>query len=467
MTLIKDRKTIFLIISLVLTSINFMLINVFNISFNNVINYVLILFLIYFCIRCIFICKNQHNIVQPIVIIDALIIVTFAVRAFYLLTTNWNELLAESTALRMYSSLYGAGNIYAFDISGALSLILMLTVLLNSGYFLTRDNKEIFKDIRKFDLKNEKVNMGGIMFVTAIMTVNIILFFSKYGFSYLMSNAGKLQVVGIDFSFYETLWLYIFPILISYLLIKAMKKEIPYFITIIMSFIYFVLLISLSRRSYIVNLGILLFMILLYCNKSGKVKFKLSYVILGILIMASVLLFASIRDANIGKSTSTSIFTEIISEFDMFDMLLCSRHYFTYHTNYYNGLNYLSFPFIPTLFWPSKPTYFDVYNCQIIFQNIYKAGIPTTIFGSLYLNFGYFSLLIVYFIGRLLKKIYNKIFPIKSINAVIIYSIFLCFVYDCFRVGDITRETWSFMLFLACYFICKFLIFSKKEENKK
>ena len=67
-------------------------------------------------------------------------------------------------------------------------------------------------------------------------------------------------------------------------------------------------------------------------------------------MLSVVLLYANIRGNNIGQKQNSSLLLRILDEFSAYDMLICSKHYESNVGKFnYNGINYLSFPFIPKI----------------------------------------------------------------------------------------------------------------------
>ena len=104
----------------------------------------------------------------------------------------------------------------------------------------------------------------------------------------------------------------------------------------------------LTRRSYIVNVFIILSLISYY-YKSKPTKYKnksnrLKYIFYILLVFFLIISFSDIRNQGKKYSESDSGVVKILNEFDMYDMFVCTLDYYTYHENNYNGMNYLSFP---------------------------------------------------------------------------------------------------------------------------
>ena len=404
---------------------------------------------------------KEKSIIQPIIIVNILIVFMFVLRPIVLINSDYSSILATSNSLRTYSFLHGINSIHTFPIHKLNNIILIGSFFINLGYFRLR--KIINVESKKFEYKNILINKDGLLLLGGIIVFSLVLFFSRYNYSTLLHAAGKLSIVGIDFSTLDILWAYLFPFLIAYIYFNSCKYNKRPVLAIILSIIYIVLIMCISRRYFAVNLFIILFMIYYYNKKNNKIDFKLLLMVLG--MFAVVLLYANVRGASINKVQESSVFLKILSEFDMYDMLLCSQHYIEHFGSFgYNGFCYLSLPIIPRWLWSSKPLHFDGQHTYFLLKGLIHGGIPTSIIGSLYLNFNTLGITVLCFLfGTFLNMMYKSIYPLKSIYHIIMYALIISFTYDIFRVGDISRELWTFTVYVICYLITAFLAFKKNE----
>jgi hypothetical protein len=142
----------------------------------------------------------------------------------------------------------------------------------------------------------------------------------------------------------------------------------------------------------------------------------------------------------------------------MFDMLLIALDYVKVHgIGLFWGYNYLCLFTYPIPGITIQP--FDHFFTGLIYQGRMHGGIPTSIFGSLFLNFSFIGLGIgSLLLGILLSWIQKKLSVIRDYHSIGYYSIVATFVYDIVRVGDIGREAWSLFIFLLVYYVFSYII---------
>lgn len=411
--------------------------------------------------------KKSKNFIQPILIIDIFTIIMFCFRPLFLFFSDFSYVKSLSSALRIYSVISGYTSIKSFPNSLALSIISVASFVFNYSYFLRYNSV----DDKKIVVESRKTKKIGLLVYMIFLFALIGFFLVRYNISYLRQFAGRFREIGIDFSFYDILWLYAFPFAIGYSYYISKKNNQLPILTIILLIIELILLSALTRRSYIVNVFIILFLISYYyksksANQNNKKSFNIKYIFYIILVLFLIISFSDIRNQGKKYSENESGVVKVLNEFDMYDMFVSTVDYYTYHKNNYNGINYLSLPFIPKALWENKPDYFDYHNSQIVLDGYFKAGIPTSLFGSLYLNFRLVGLIICcYVLGLLCCLLYKKYSNFNNIHGLMKYSIFLIFIYDFFRVGNLSRELWSIMLYTFCFVLCEKLLFVKEEKN--
>ena len=411
--------------------------------------------------------KKSRNFVQPILIVNIFTIIMFCIRPLFLFFSSLSYVKSLSSAFRLYSLVRMFTSISNLPNAYALYVISVASFVFNYSYFLNYKSDTESSDLI-IETGNVKTKKYGLLIYIIFIFVLIAFFLLRYNISYLRQYAGRFREIGIDFSFYDILWLYAFPFAIGYsYYISKRNNQIP-ILAIILIVIELFLLLVLTRRSYIVNVFIILILISYFYKNKSSSKSKsssLKYIFLIVLVFSLVISFSDIRNQGKKYSENDSGIVKVLNEFDMYDMFVVSIDYYSYHENHYNGINYLAFPFIPRSLWENKPDYFDYHNSQIVLNGHFKAGIPTSLFGSLYLNFNLFGMIIsCYILGILCNKVYRKLSKFNDIHGLMKYSIFLIFIYDFFRVGNFSRELWSIMLYTSCYTLCKKLLFVKEDR---
>ncbi len=463
MNFVKNKIFLFfnILILLILTICSFEL--KYSVSLS-IINIIYIFTLNLFSILKI---RKSTNFIQPILIINIFTIVMFCIRPLFLFFSDFSYVKSLSSALRLYSLVSGITNIRSLPNAFALYIISLSSFVFNYSYYLKNN---INLSDREITIDDSKTKKYGLLVYIIFIFLFVGFFLFKFNISYLRQFAGRFHEIGIEFSFYDILWLYAFPFAIGYsYYISKKNNQIP-FLSIFLLLIELYLLMILTRRSYIVNVFIILLLISYFYKGKTTTKNKkigLKYIFYAILIFSLIIGLSEIRNQGQKYSKGDSGFVKILNEFDMYDMFVCTIDYYSYHENHYNGINYLSLPFIPKELWDNKPDYFDYHNSQIVLNGHFKAGIPTSLFGSLYLNFRLIGMVVSCLIlGLLCNKFYRKFSNFNDIHGLMKYSIFLIFIYDFFRVGNFARELWSIMLYIFCFILCKKLLFVKEDNDE-
>ena len=429
-------------------------------SFTFIILLVILTIILYLFER---ICIKQKNIIQPITIINILIFIMFVVRPFILyFSSNYSQLINNSNSLRVYSLINNITSFNQLPHIQTIVLIIVGTTFINWGYFF-KNKRNFIEPKEEFDYSVVPIKFTSIIILLTVSLISIVMFFLKYDYNVLISNAGRFALAGISFGTIDILWAYVLPFTIIFYYMYTLKYSKNKFFLCILIVMYMVLLMCISRRYFIVNLLVYLFVFIYYKNR----KFKFSYILIILFMFSSIMIFAGIRNNNIGKEADDNILIALLDEFDMYDMLVCSQNSIINGSiNFYKGTNYLSFPIIPKSIWANKPLYFDVEHTSILLNNNIKGGIPTSIIGSLFLNFNIIGVIIGGFLfGIIIKYFYNKIYPIKNIKDLFLFVIFLTFCYDIVRVGDITREIWTAIVYTIVFYACYYLIYREVKND--
>ena len=108
---------------------------------------------------------------------------------------------------------------------------------------------------------------------------------------------------------------------------------------------------------------------------------------------------------------------------------------------------------------------FDHLLVQDVFRGMIGGGIPVSVVGTLYMNFGYIGLIVLSFVlGRCFSVVYiynrNKV----SFEGDLQNIVFLTLVYDLTRVGDFSKEFVVFLILFLCLKIA--FLFINRDQDK-
>ena len=253
---------------------------------------------------------------------------------------------------------------------------------------------------------------------------------------------------------YDLIWVFLFSCIFIYII--ARKRTAGLFIYAVIG-ISILLLSFRGRRQYAVNMLLCYVCPLYFAGKDRKRTFIRVGLML-VAILAVVFIFGNVRRALRGAVLQDSFFEGILGEFSMFDMLLISLKYVKERgMGLFWGYNYLSIFTVPIPGITIQP--FDHRFTEIIYLGRFHGGIPSSLFGSLFLNFSYLGVCLgALLFGSLLTRIQKKLSSINDYYSIGYYSIVATFVYDIVRVGDIGRETWSSLTFLLVYYVFSFVM---------
>ena len=259
---------------------------------------------------------------------------------------------------------------------------------------------------------------------------------------------------GLSIHIYNLVWVFIFASLLLYIISRKRRADFSSYVLIGLAVMFLSLI---GRRQYIVNL-LICYMIPLYFTGKNRKK---TYALLSLFVLAT--LFIVRIYAEIRGSGQRDLFSGVIGEFSMFDMLMVTDVDFNLNgIGLFWGYNYLNIFTIPIPRIHIRP--FDHLVTDIVFNNMFNGGIPTSLFGSLYFNFSYIGVCLGSLVlGMILLKAQKKFSTDMSYESIGYYSIFATFVYDIIRVGDVGREFWSCMTFIIVYSF--FIFFMRKIRN--
>lgn len=172
--------------------------------------------------------------------------------------------------------------------------------------------------------------------------------------------------------------------------------------------------------------------------------------------------FKNITILNNNENTDLlTIFADNSSPEGVIDMTNLLFNYFeTNDYMYGSSSSFILYFWIPRSIWPDKPSmlgYWLVRKFRSGFSSGHSASFGFT--GDLYADFGLFSLVFIFLIGKLLKfGEYFKSWALKSNGYVIVLGA-MTFPYVFFFVRSPVTSTMNFLGILFFYFLIKKLIF--------
>lgn len=400
-----------------------------------------------FIIISLFHANKQSDMFQPITIINIILLFIFVLRPIQLLIATD---IQSFNFFRYYSLVYGGNTLVDLPFDLALVLGTIGTASINTGYWCVRKKNRNSKITDKPYIisLNDKIRIN--------FWINCFIAFALIIWAYFIyKSLGKAS--NSVFTTKDILWMYIFCVVVLLQQIIDRRFGTKIIAILILSIISFSLL---GTRQHIVNLLLCTFIPYVYMRKKS---INMRTLILGFLIVFVVLWYGSMRsgiDLTIGNS-----FERFLGEFSMYDALvLAIKHKETFGDPYYFGYNYLCFLnyIIPGI----NIEFFDYMHTRILFNGAIGGGTPTSLVGSLYLNYSYIGVILgCILFGVFVSKRYNKYARMRTNISLAYYSIFLTFVYDVLRVGDIGRELVNYLILLGCFKIA--MIFVKKKESNK
>jgi len=432
---IIDQLILFLLLITTLT-INSIL-NIFSLSVFNIIFTMLIIFA-----NTLNKSIKTKDLLQPVNIANLFLFFLFVIRPLYLLDI---ANLENNGFFQNYYLLYSYKPINEFPFILGLSIGLVGIYCFNFGYWAFK--KDIMRKVKEKEfikeIKNTRKNIQWINAYYAFGFIMLMLFLIRF----------YNRTQDIEFSTIDIIWIYIFSVSILLEIVIKNKISVKHWFIIGISI---VALSILGNRQLIINLLISSIIPLLYLNK--KINWKT--ILLGCVVLIVIVWYGSIRSGRL--LTLSNFFEDFIREFSMFDMLIIGLdHKFKFNTDFYLGYNYLSIfnYLIPGLSIP----FFDFAHVKDVFQEVYGGGIPTTIIGSLYFNFTIFGVVIgMSILGFIFSKMYSKYRKMGKQMFIIYQTILITFVYDVIRVGDISRELVTYLIFRGVLLIALLFIYKNK-----
>lgn len=444
----KNLKIISLIILIVLVII----LSIIGITLNfNMVSYLVIItifsslgLLIWSTTKSIL----SKDIFQPVMVFNAIYFFVFILRPIYLLYFGMDN----SSVVNVYYNLYYA-EIRNIDFLISLIIGFMGQICLYLGYYFYEYKSGEIK-FQQLGLRKPSKNQKNI--------VSMLFLFTAVFMTYYLLKYSNGDIIGfltlknrIKFSTVNILWIYVGTITVLFQIYTKRKISIT---IIIFMLIIIVLSSGTGHRSFPFNLLLSSVVLSYYWVYKKKLSFKL--IVLTSVAIVSILVYGFFRLQSRGGVWTGEIIDSLMNEFIMFDMLLISVNHQKLLGGFkYYGFNFLSIfnGFIPSHINPLWVNQFDHQHTTNIFKGHFNGAIPTSIFGSLYLNFSFLGVLIGGIIlGTLFFIVGKKTIESKRLTNIIIYSLFTTFIYDIFRVGDVGREFWTFMIYLIIFYIIRF-----------
>lgn len=417
---------------------------------------ILISLILFFISAGILLSYFRKKILNPMTLINIFIFFTFVFRPIMLLTTN--AFYADDHVFKIYNNLHGLS--YSDLQFNKVLLIGMLgEISLFVGYYILGKNNN--KNRYSYQNKNY-YNKKALFIVNIILLLSLLLmiyFVVSFGFSNLINSVGIRTTEGIKVRTTDILWIYIGTIsLYMRILLKNKFDNISKLITII-----FLIVMSVSQRLYAVNL-LLGIVIINYYYLSNK-QIDINFIGIFVSILIVVIIYGNIRANLLGRDKGDLFISKISSEFSMFDMLLVSFDYEKKYGNFsYNGFNFLSIfdLFLSIINSTLRIANFDKAHTNLIFNERYGGAVPTSLIGSLYLNFSYIGLIIgLIILGKIISKVDNKKYN-RDFFGIINYILLNFFFFDLIRVGDIGREFWTLVKYFLIYYLIIFILRATK-----
>ena len=396
--------------------------------------------------------RSSGDIFQPLMICNVFLMLFFVLRPIWLLV-NIDELHSYSN-FRYYEMTAGAKEYFAYPVAKAEFIGILGMYFINVGYF---SNFRLQKLPPFKSTEAVPVRRGGSR---ATKLTCWFLFGAAAFFWLLYIYRGFIQ--GGTISMIYVIWVYILTVSIPIYI--AHKGRINFAVMAILA-ISIVSLVALGNRQLIISLLLCVVVTQIQLNTNVKKHFMKTLLLLcliGVGMAAVVVWFASVRynyDLTLNRGIEA-----IFGEFGMYDMLVVSldaelkgmvpRYYGFYY------LTFFSF-FIPTINIPP----FDHQLVQDVFGGLLGGGIPVSVVGSLYINFGYVGLIVLSFVlGRIFSSVYCNNRSKGTLLGDIQNIVLLTFVYDLTRVGDFGREAINYGIMYLCLRIA--FIFITREQDQ-
>jgi len=411
----------------------------------------------------------EKDFFQPIMFINVVIVLAFVFRPLFLLCQN--NIFEKSFVFGCYRRLYGITETQVLDnLISALYLCAFGMLAMVLGYSIrTRYLRRSVQPRKTNDFTYRDANNKLILYLFMVLAALLFYrFIAKFGPLDLLSSMGVRMDIGIHLSFLDTAWASLLLGAIIHLYLWNACNNVPNTSVYILTGFSIAMALFIGSRAAAINVLIIIMVLEYYLGRRRTMTIRLGLFIIMIVIVAYG--FAEVRAHNRNQSGGrTPYLYWIVGEFNMADSLAISLDYKEVAgSGLYLGKSYLGglLTFIPRSLWDKKPLPFDYVHTEEVYKGTVKGGLPTSIIGSLYLNFGYLGLgLGCFLLGYLFRALYI-LFRIRARTFLDLakYSILTTFIFDIVRVGDITRELFTFLIsFLA--FWTMFILFRKSNSK--
>lgn len=386
------------------------------------------------------------------------------------LLTVWNSAFLFIILSEVFSIKFGISNT-------KLPSLKFLTIANNFiilGY-ISKLNKQKFT-LTSYKIEKSKTNK---LAPVTLVSLGIFYFYSRIESALRQLAIGRVGVNMINEKSYFTSSIssligLILPALIAYyfVIIKERKLIVPF---IFSSPIFFILFINGTRFPLLFSfIG---FILVAEAKAFTYINLK-KYLVLGgalfLLLMASLTMkkiratgntseVISIFSNTTGNNDLPTIFAKNASPEGVIDMTSLMFKYFeTNDHKYGTSSSFLLYFWIPRVVWPDKPTmlgHWLIRNFRGGFSSGHSASFGFA--GELYSDFGLFSLLFIFFIGRLLKVGEDFKNWALSTNGYVTVLGAMVFPYVFFFVRSPITATINFLGILLFYFLIKRLILKR------
>ncbi|MGV8947024.1 MAG: O-antigen polymerase [Lutibacter sp.] len=364
----------------------------------------------------------------------------------------------------------------------AVKFLLIANNLVVFGYFVPvafRKNKN--RTSTTIQVKDKKW--------TVYMLIALVLAYFIYALpaAILTYSLGRNAAAGILFedrnlllsSFFGGLS-FVLPSIIAFYF-KEIKKKKSMIIPLLISMpIFVILFLGGSRFPLLFAFGG--FLIVYQSNNNGRIVISAKLLVLGLILLGTTYLMMNFRSSGFGSTSSISnveqadknmrISKRIASEMSpegVVDMTALSMTYFESNPHTYGkSILFLTYFWVPRAIWPDKPTmigHWLIRKYRSGFSEGHSGSFGFT--GELFADFGYFSLVFVFFLGMALQwadkfSRYHLLRPL-SYQKIIVGMLFS---YVFFFVRSPITSTMTFLGILLVYQLVKIILFKKQIINR-
>ena len=300
-----------------------------------------------------------------------------------------------------------------------------------------------------------------------------IFLYGRSGLSGTGGEGSSLLISGLSQSIS-----YILPATIVFYYKEVLKKK-SLFIPILISLpIFLVLLIGGTRFPLLFSLGG--FLIVSQANTiKGKISISTRMILIVLLILIGTSFMKSFRASgyqgqsifalpNQVNGNFTQMLATQMSPEGIVDMTDIMFDYFNNNPHTYGRSTlFLTYFWIPRSIWSDKPTMLGNWLIRE-YRNNFSDGHSSSFgfTGELFADFGYFSLVIVFLMGMLLKRADQfRVFQLSQTGVYPKLLVAMLFPYIFFFVRSPITATMNFIGILIAYYLFKKLIFRKAVKQ--